>query len=182
MFDCPPLGALHCLALRARQNFLVSMAEAQLNLELQDAAGRPTPAAEVIDTINVAFNALFAAELALNLYSHWFLAFFGNAWSILDLAVVLLSLLAAGLPISALRLIRAFRVIRLFGRLGALKKIVSALSSSIVPMLNAFLILFVVLAICESRLSRSPSFLAARRMRATARKRPRTHFEGRAST
>ena len=66
------------------------------------------------------------------------------------MAVVLVSLLAAGAPIAVLRLSRAFRVIRLFGRLRALKKIVSALSASIVPMLNAFLILFVVLSICMS--------------------------------
>ena len=36
-------------------------------------------------------------------------------------------------------------------RLKALKKMVSALTSSIVPMMNAFLILFIIASICESR-------------------------------
>jgi hypothetical protein len=120
--------------------------------------GQPSATAEAIDRINMVFNALFAVELALNLYSHWLLEFFRNPWSVLDLLVVVLSLLTLGLPISALRLIRAFRVIRLFGRLGALKKIVTALSASIVPMLNAFLILFVILSICKLSFSAKSKF------------------------
>ena len=45
-------------------------------------------------------------------------------------------------------------MVRLFGRLRALRQLVSALSSAVLPMLNAFLILFIMLAIC-ARLSRS---------------------------
>jgi hypothetical protein len=41
-------------------------------------------------------------------------------------------------------------VVRLFGRLRELRKLISALSSSIVPMINAFLILFIVLSICKN--------------------------------
>ncbi len=62
-----------------------------------------------------------------------------------------MSLVALGpvnLPVTILRLMRALRVIRLFGRLKALKKMISALTSSIVPMMNAFLILFIILSIC----------------------------------
>jgi hypothetical protein len=40
-------------------------------------------------------------------------------------------------------------VVRLFGRLRELRKLISALSSSVVPMINAFLILFIVLSICK---------------------------------
>jgi hypothetical protein len=136
------------------QNFMVSVAEAQLSSSPgSSSSGVKTDAsaaASTIDALNLAFNVLFLVELVLNLYAHWFLAFFSNPWSVMDLFVVLLSLLTLGLPVSALRLIRAFRVIRLFGRLRALKKIISALTASIIPMLNAFLILFVVLSICES--------------------------------
>jgi hypothetical protein len=41
------------------------------------------------------------------------------------------------------------RVVRLFGRIKSLKKIISALSASVVPVLNAFLVLLVVACICE---------------------------------
>ncbi|KAJ1474801.1 hypothetical protein T484DRAFT_1830971 [Baffinella frigidus] len=42
---------------------------------------------------------------------------------------------------------RAFRVMRLFGRLQSLRQIINSLTSSIVPVMNAFLIMFLVMAI-----------------------------------
>jgi hypothetical protein len=47
------------------------------------------------------------------------------------------------------RSLRAFRVIRLFGRLGSLRDIIAALTAAVVPVLNAFLIMFIVGSICE---------------------------------
>jgi hypothetical protein len=44
-------------------------------------------------------------------------------------------------------------VIRLFGRITALKNILTALTASIVPVLNAFLIMLVIAAICEQKSS-----------------------------
>ncbi len=78
--------------------------------------------------------------------------FLCNPWSMLDLFIVVMSLVAlgpVGIPVTVLRFMRAFRVIRLFGRMRALKKMISALTLSIVPMMNAFLILFIILSICE---------------------------------
>jgi hypothetical protein len=134
------------------QNFVVSVAEAQLNESLLDGQGQPTPNAVLIEKFNLAFNVLFAVELAVNLYSNWLLRFLSNPWSLVDLTVVLLSLLTLGMPIAVLRLIRAFRVIRIFGRLGVLKKIISALTTSIYPLANAFIVLFVILSICRTSL------------------------------
>jgi hypothetical protein len=57
------------------------------------------------------------------------------------------------------------RVIRLFGRIKALKNILTALTASIVPVLNAFLIMLVIAAICEFSAA-SPSI-----------RPPRTPFE-----
>ena len=68
-----------------------------------------------------------------------------------DLFVVTMSLVALGpidLPISILRLMRAFRIIRLFGRIKTLRNIVTALTTSILPVLNAFVILLVIASIC----------------------------------
>ncbi len=47
------------------------------------------------------------------------------------------------------RSLRAFRVIRLFGRLGSLRDIIAALTAAVGPVMNAFLIMFIVGAICE---------------------------------
>jgi hypothetical protein len=46
------------------------------------------------------------------------------------------------------KVLRAFRVIRLFGRLKSLRNIVQAISLSIVPVLNAFVIIYLVASIC----------------------------------
>ena len=49
------------------------------------------------------------------------------------------------------QVLRAFRVLRLFGRLRRLRAIIGGITSSIRPVLNAFLIIFVVASICEGR-------------------------------
>ena len=101
---------------------------------------------------NLVFTVIFAVELLVNLYAHWFWPFVTNGWSLVDTVVVSLSLAALGpidLPVTALRMMRAFRVIRLFGRLKALKKMIAACLASVVPMLNAFLIMVIIACICE---------------------------------
>ena len=56
--------------------------------------------------------------------------------------------LVADLPgATVMRLLRCFRVFRLFKRIKSLKKIVLALTKSIVPMCNAFCIVCLVTAI-----------------------------------
>ena len=44
---------------------------------------------------------------------------------------------------------RALRVIRLFGRVKELRKMITAVSASIFAMMNAFVILVIMLCICE---------------------------------
>ncbi len=48
------------------------------------------------------------------------------------------------------QVLRAFRVLRLFGRLKNLRNIVTAISSSIIPVLNAFIIIYLVASICSA--------------------------------
>ena len=43
---------------------------------------------------------------------------------------------------------RAFRVLRLFGRLRSLREIFNALTAAIVPVISAFLIIYIVASIC----------------------------------
>ena len=99
------------------------------------------------------FTILFTAELVFNMVSHWFKRFFENGYNIIDLIAISFSLAALGplnVNFSVLRLIRACRVIRVFGRFKSLKAIISALAASLIPVVNAFVILMLLIAICKS--------------------------------
>jgi hypothetical protein len=99
--------------------------------------------------LNFCFTIAFAVELLTNLYAFWLRDFLHNSWSCFDAIVVALSLVTLGpldFPISVLR---ALRVLRLFGRFHSLKRILAALSASIIPVLNAFLIMLIVAMICD---------------------------------
>ena len=107
----------------AVQNFIANLLEAQFTGDLYDAAGRQTALGRGMDLSNYCFTAIFTAELLVNLFAHWLWPFLSNPWSLLDAFVVLMSLVALGpvnIPMTILRLMRAFRVIRLFGRLKVL--------------------------------------------------------------
>ncbi len=134
---------------------------------LVDSDGEPTAIGKSLERIDTFFTAIFTVELAINAYAHWFRPFMLDGWNMFDSIVVSLSLVALGpidMPINVLRSLRAFRVVRLFGRMGALRDIISSLTSAIVPVLNAFLIMLIVSSICElllvnlSSIAPPPSF------------------------
>ena len=83
--------------------------------------------------------------------SNWFANFWYDGWNLFDFLVVTLSVVALGPaqfgPLKTLRLIRAFKVMRLLKRLDSPRRIVNALSAAIAPVCNALLIVFVILAI-----------------------------------
>ncbi len=127
------------------------MAEAQLVHSLVNDDGSPTAIGDVLNNLNLFFTAAFTAELLLNLAVHWWMPFFSSGWNLLDMVVVALSLAALGpidLPMTVLRMMRVFRVIRLFGRMRELKKMIIACMSSLIPMMNAFLIMVIIASIC----------------------------------
>jgi len=89
-----------------------------------------------------------------------------NTFNIFDFVVVAITTLSLipGLDmriISTLRLLRAFRVVRIFARLGSARKIITALSSSIVPVCNV-LVVVVGKLVPESSLERSSERLPVR--------------------
>ena len=95
------------------------------------------------------------------MFANWFGRFARDGWNQLDVVVVTASLVALGpvnMPVNVIRVMRAFRVIRLFGRMKSLKDIVGALTASILPVLNALLVLFIVTCICAY--PNSPSILS----------------------
>ena len=145
------------IILTRKQNFVLNAAQTQLNARSDDEAN------SIAVDLEVLLTCLFTAELLLNMYAHWFRAFFSSSYNLFDLIVISLSLVALGpinLPISVLRVIRAFRVIRIVGRLAALRNIVAALTKSIIPVCNAFIIVLLFISICEKPLRISAALLA----------------------
>jgi hypothetical protein len=131
------------------QNFAVSVAEAQISPERLFKNGSPTYIKRTLDLLNIIFTIVFAAELLLNLTSNWIRPFLSNTWSVFDAIIVTMSIIVLGpLDFPPISILRALRVMRLFGRLESSKKILSALSVSIVPMCNAFFINLIVAMIC----------------------------------
>lgn len=111
-----------------------------------------TKLGDLMDRLNLFFTSYFTLELAINMYSHWFTLFVNNGWNHLDVFIVFMSLVDLGannIPNWFVQLMRALRVIRLFGRISALKKMTDAVTASLFPMMNAFIILIIVLSICK---------------------------------
>ena len=51
------------------------------------------------------------------MFAYWFSDFFSNSWSVFDALVVFMSLVALGPLDFPVSILRALRVVRLFGRL-----------------------------------------------------------------
>ncbi len=137
----------------ALQNFMASIFEAQYGRKLVLTDGQATQLGEMMDRLNLFFTIYFAVELVINAYAHWLRVFVSNGWNHLDVFIVVISLFDVGMtsvPTWLVQLMRAFRVIRLFGRISTLKKMTSAVTASIIPMMNAFVILLIVVSICGS--------------------------------
>ena len=107
--------------------------------------------AKTLDGLEVFFTWIFAVELFLNLSANLWSDFVHNGWSMFDLVVVPVTLVALYNPslpaVGVLRLLRVLRVLKLFQRLSSLRVIINALLKSILPVLNAFVVLFLVTAI-----------------------------------
>jgi len=128
-------------------NFLANAAQSEMLPE------DDSDAYVLFQRIDDFFTWIFFFEILLNLSANWFSPFFQDGWSCFDLLVVTVSMVTYFMPgessgpMKTFRLMRAFRVMRLFGRLQSLRQIVSALTASIVPVLNAFLIMLLITSI-----------------------------------
>ncbi|EKX55140.1 hypothetical protein GUITHDRAFT_98923 [Guillardia theta CCMP2712] len=105
---------------------------------------------KLFDTFDLIFTIFFTLELVVNAFAHWFWPFITSGWNLFDIFIVAGSLLVfavENLPgVNVLRMMRAFRVVRLFGRLKSLRLIINALIGSLIPVLNAFVILTLISA------------------------------------
>ena len=134
-------------------NFFVNAYEAQMADKLLNEDGSLGEAAKLLETVDVAFTTVFTLELIFNMYAHLVWDFVTDGWCIFDFIIVTVSLLNPLFPggqgslVKTFRLLRAFRVLRIFGRVGSIRSIINALIKSLVPVLNAFFIMFIVLAL-----------------------------------
>jgi len=125
-------------------NFMLNICQAQVGDENEHAN-------TIFESVDLGFTIIFTIELLVNMFATLLWEFVGDAWNWFDFVVVavsLISLVLTDLPgADVLRLMRCFRVFRLFKRIPSLRKIMGAITKSLVPMGNAFCIVCLVTAI-----------------------------------
>jgi hypothetical protein len=102
------------------------------------------------------FNIIFSLELFANAYGNWMWPFLNSGWNIFDIVVVVLGLMDLfrfkfdgdlALLNAPVRMLRVFRVFRLFGRVQSLRLIIVALRKALPGVFNAFFIILVTMCI-----------------------------------
>lgn len=126
-------------------NFVTAAAQAQL------LPGEGSQTARTFLAFEYFYVYAFLIELVVNMYGHFFWAFWKSGWNWFDFIIVLVSLLAIYFPhlpaISVLRLFRAFRVVRLFKRVKEMKKIIEGIMRSLPALSYAFVALGLIIGI-----------------------------------
>lgn len=129
-------------------NFIINITEKQID---PDPENQKYP--EFFARADVAFNIIFLFELVANMWGYGgpVKAFWLSGWNVFDTIIVLVGVLnmvnALGPPLDKIKLMRAFRVFRLFKRVESLNKIIVALFKSIPGVTNAFIFLSIFFCI-----------------------------------
>lgn len=87
--------------------------------------------------------AIFVVELLLRIAAYR-LAFFRDAWSLFDLAVVTIALIPASGPLAVLRSLRVLRVLRVLSIVPSMRRVVSALLGSIPGLASIAMVLVLI--------------------------------------
>jgi hypothetical protein len=98
------------------------------------------------------FTIVFTIELLLNAYGSWRKLFLASCWNYFDMFVVAVGILLLCVPnlpgpLNFVKMCRAFRVFRLFGRIASLKKILVSIEKALPGVINAFIIMLLVVCI-----------------------------------
>ena len=134
------------------QNFACTIFESEYISLLTHGDGSPTSTSDLVENLNVFFTAVFTVELTINALAYWFRPFVTDGWSQVDAFVVVMSIVPLLIPdqnTGIVRILRAFRILRLFRRVPSLRKIITALTMALLPVLNVFCILFLLMGICK---------------------------------
>ena len=123
-------------------NFLLNC----LNFELLPEPGSLTQ--EVFDWIDLVFNCIFTAELALSVYVCGFAIFLHSGFNLMDLSIVTVSWISMTLPdvknVSVLRMFRVARIVRIARRMTSLITLVRSVAGAVFPILNTFLVILMI--------------------------------------
>ena len=127
-------------------SFAVSLAEAQFK------PASSSHLSTVFYGAEISFAGIFSLELLINLFSSVeFWPFFSSRWNWFDIQVVIVCWVGVGEPrwpaLNLIRLIRVFRVIKLIKWSHSLNHLLSALTSSILPVLNSLILFFIFTSI-----------------------------------
>lgn len=86
---------------------------------------------------------IFVVELLLRIYAYRG-AFFKDAWSLFDFAVVAIALIPASGPLAVLRSLRVLRVLRVLSIVPSMKRVVSALLGSLPGLASIAMVLVLI--------------------------------------
>ena len=115
------------------------------------------------EVIEFVWNLIFLLELLWNMYGSWYISqwhdhFLSSGWNLFDLLVVgisvpaMLAFIGIGGGVSGgfgmLRMLRAFRILRLFRRVESLNKIIVSLAKAVPGLMNAGFVMLLVMCIC----------------------------------
>lgn len=95
---------------------------------------------ELLHRLDNVILGIFVVEIALRIYAHRG-AFFKDAWSLFDFAVIAIALVPTSGPFAVLRALRVLRVLRVLTFVPSMKKIVGALVQSLNGMLSIAMVL-----------------------------------------
>ena len=127
--------AQHAVAFLIITNFCIEGVSLQFNWDSDSSE------AKLLRNIDIAMTAFFLIELLVNMAANLVWAFFSNAWSVFDLIIVVLSLISLGSGaldiVKAARILRVFRVMRAFGRISALRRLINGIASCMAPVMCA---------------------------------------------
>ena len=122
-------------------NFFVNIIQAQTGGSLD----------VYLEKVDLFFTGIFSFELIVNLFATLFAEFFSDAWNYFDTVVVCVGLVTLAVPDlpggSTLKLMRTFRVFRLFKRIPSLKHLVGSIFKAIPAMGNAYILMTILTSI-----------------------------------
>ena len=133
-------------------NFILNLAEAELSVSEES-----TQLEHAFFIIEMIFMAFFLIEVVMNMYIHWFWAFWTNLWNVFDFIVVSVSIVeiilealyvdSESVHLNIIRTFRVFRVLGLFNRFKQMQKVLAAVMASLQAVFSALLLLVVVISL-----------------------------------
>lgn len=131
-------------------SFIIDAVETQILPLGRDTADGISRTGKVFFLLELYFTILFGLELSWNMFSYWFWAFFSDAWSLFDFAVVLSSIISVGTEganVKSIRMVRILRALRVVSQFKSLRKIVRALTQAAQPVLSAMFVAVIVISV-----------------------------------